>query len=238
MSDANGGTHSNVTLRQQEAWRKYRWSELTGLAAIVRFIVVVSAVFFAFMAIWTSIGWVTMNEGMLQVLEVVGSDASIVLLGVCGLVSCILYFIWKYRATANLWLLDAHVAEVRPGWAVGWYFIPLANLWMPYVAMRQLVEPFSGRAGWWWALGIVSSILTNIADRLIERARTLEAIEWGLRLAIVSWAGFAICSVLAFRLVGQITRWQMAEGVRRRADEERLRPADRPVADGSVPPSP
>ena len=54
-----------------------------------------------------------------------------------------------------------------PGWAVGWYFVPIANLWKPYQAMKEIwrasknpgnwqAETTSGFLGWWWFWWIIS----------------------------------------------------------------------------------
>ena len=45
---------------------------------------------------------------------------------------------WVYLAHANLRALGFDGGNFTPGWAVGWYFIPIANLWKPLEAMREL----------------------------------------------------------------------------------------------------
>ena len=45
---------------------------------------------------------------------------------------------WIIRAHKNLPALGADGMSITPGWAVGYFFIPFANLWKPFEAMREL----------------------------------------------------------------------------------------------------
>lgn len=49
----------------------------------------------------------------------------------------ILSGIWIVRASKNAASLMPDSKRITPGWAVGWYFIPFANLFKPYQAMRE-----------------------------------------------------------------------------------------------------
>ena len=55
-----------------------------------------------------------------------------------GVVVIVLFCIWIYRANYNARQLGATDMQFSPGWAVGWNFIPIANLWKPYQAMREI----------------------------------------------------------------------------------------------------
>lgn len=83
---------------------------------------------------------------------------------------------WTYRASANAHTLSSEMT-ISPGWAVGWYFVPIMNLFRPYQAMREIWiashlrghwgdRPTPGLLGWWWGLWIVTNILGNISFRL------------------------------------------------------------------------
>ena len=93
-----------------------------------------------------------------------------------GLAAEVVWLIWQYQATGNLWARGYRDLQTRPGWAVGWWFIPLANLAMPCVAMLELdrrstPDGAPRRAGplvvcWWtsWlAAGIVPVVGTIVA---------------------------------------------------------------------------
>jgi hypothetical protein len=86
-------------------------------------------------------------------------------------VTIVIFCIWKNRTCKNAWHLAPDAMTFTPAWAVGWYFIPIANLWKPFGAMREIirvscpVKPPLTLAGWWWALWIITSITSQISFR-------------------------------------------------------------------------
>ena len=85
-----------------------------------------------------------------------------------GLTTAILVLMWIYRANHNARQLGAADMRFTPGWAVGWYFIPIAWFWKPYQAMTEIwrasvnpsdwgATPVSPLLRWWWGLWIVPS---------------------------------------------------------------------------------
>jgi hypothetical protein len=84
---------------------------------------------------------------------------------------------WIYRAHANLRAANIDRLQFTPGWAVGWYFIPIANLFKPFGAMRELwnasFDPESnfgadspGSVKLWWGCFVIGNILSNVAFRI------------------------------------------------------------------------
>lgn len=85
---------------------------------------------------------------------------------------------WIYRANANAHAIGGDL-NVRPGWAVGWYFVPIANLFKPFEAMKEtwLASHYGGDWGrgthsdllhWWWGLWIITGFIDNIAWRVAD----------------------------------------------------------------------
>jgi hypothetical protein len=113
--------------------------------------------------------------GQIQLLEVARSGASIPpaqaeaqdgrlrLLGVIeitlGLAAGIALLAWVYRASRNAHALGAEGMAYSPGWSLGWFFVPLANLVMPYRVLRELWKASTPGAGTHWRQAPVSSIL-------------------------------------------------------------------------------
>lgn len=90
--------------------------------------------------------------------------------------SGILFLKWTYRAVANARLLRPSM-KAKPGWAVGWYFVPIAFLWKPFEYFKEAWGVSHNPASpamvftpsilrWWWGLWLVSIISSNIAGRL------------------------------------------------------------------------
>lgn len=80
-----------------------------------------------------------------------------------GLASAILVLVWIHRANYNARALGATGLKMTPGWAVGWYFVPIAWFWKPYQAMKEIWQASASPKhwwrqrgsmllGWWWGL--------------------------------------------------------------------------------------
>lgn len=82
---------------------------------------------------------------------------------------------WVYRAQRNAHALATGLSNTPP-WAVGWFFIPFANLFKPYQALKEAwqvsVSPHAwrtqggGPTGWWWGLWLTTNIVSNVGFRL------------------------------------------------------------------------
>lgn len=70
---------------------------------------------------------------------------SILLLGLVGLIAggisvatWVFFLVWMHHAAKNVRAFGQHMLEYTPGWCVGWWFIPIASLWKPFDAMREI----------------------------------------------------------------------------------------------------
>lgn len=187
------------------------------------------AVLYAFAPIGTPSWVVTVLLGLFAVLSAVllggatlpalrfhllsiGIDISQALLllvvGVC-------FLVWTYRLNRNLRVLGVAGLKFTPGWAVGYFFIPIISLWRPYQVFREIWQasdpgpaPRSGRAwqnlpapallGFWWVLLLV----TNVVDRL--SAQTPNNADTEITSAVFS----LISAVLAVAVVRVFTARQ------------------------------
>ncbi|WP_017665762.1 DUF4328 domain-containing protein [Porphyrobacter sp. AAP82] len=132
--------------------------------------------------------------------------------------SVIAISMWIYRAHANLHEAGLPALKFSPGWAVGWYFIPIANLFKPFQAMRELwtdshqtSDSFSadppGNLGAWWGLWIVGNILGNISTRL-----SLLGDGTTIQLAIALGLASSFCTLFsAWLLLGIIRQITAAQ---------------------------
>lgn len=106
-----------------------------------------------------------------------------------GIGAGIVWLIWQHHVTANLWARGIPGLKTRPGWAVGWWFIPFANLVMPYVAMREVDRRTSvdgaprrdrSMVGWWWTTYLASTVglaVVYIAVFVSQAQRFVDAVE-------------------------------------------------------------
>ena len=135
-----------------------------------------------------------------------------------AMIGCVvLVCLWIHRAHSNLHQAGLDGLEFTPGWAVGWYFIPFANLVKPYGAMRELWHASHGESGafdapapsminYWWAAWIIGNILSNIGTQISLRdpASYSTALLFGMFGSIVSTAA----AVLLLQLVQRISAAQ------------------------------
>jgi hypothetical protein len=85
-----------------------------------------------------------------------------------------LFALWIYRMQANTFALGILGLRYTPAWAVGWCFVPIANLWMPYRVMREIWCANRNPGGWqydsasgllilWWLLWLASMIYVRFS---------------------------------------------------------------------------
>ncbi|HET6715376.1 MAG TPA: DUF4328 domain-containing protein [Actinomycetota bacterium] len=118
-----------------------------------------------------------------------GAIGTVVWIGsLAFLATAVCWLVWQARAHENVWAVPGLPAPTRkPGMAVIWWFIPFANLVMPYVCVRELSTISAARAGStprrglhvvWWALflaAVVASIVAAIWPWVLIVARVAEA---------------------------------------------------------------
>ena len=124
------------------------------------------------------------------------------------------FLMWISRASKNLSALGASKQKFSPGWAVGWWFIPIAWLWVPYKVTKEIwVESHPERLrppAWvtvWWATWIVSNVLGYFSFN--PSARNLNEIIVINRLAIVSDAIHIAAALCLIIIVWRITANQI-----------------------------
>ena len=112
---------------------------------------------------------------------------------------------WTHRVCSNAYALggmEKSLNPITPGWAVGYYFIPIVSLWKPYQAMKEIwmasvdEEKPSSVLGTWWTFWILSGIIGQISLRL-----TLRGGDEGLMLILDT-----ITSVMAIPLLFAILK--------------------------------
>ncbi len=145
----------------------------------------------------------------------------------------IFFLIWLYRAFSNLPALESRNLEFSPGWAVGWWFIPFANLVKPYRVMGELwnasdsdFDPelfLSSQVGtpsiigWWWGLFIVGNIVGRISDALVNESLSFSLVALMIYCVLHGTAAYLILTIvrritseqdLRFQKLGAVNNFQ------------------------------
>ena len=119
---------------------------------------------------------------------------------VAYIANVVVFCMWIHRAYSNLPALGnpRQGLEYSPRWAVGGFFIPLANLVIPYKVTREIwaksdpairsdedfmfAQPATATlVGAWWAFWIIRNVAVNVAFRLSQDAQTPETLLWVTR---------------------------------------------------------
>jgi hypothetical protein len=79
------------------------------------------------------------QQRLTSLLEIDDRAAMIrVLQAISGLGSAVLFCVLTHRANRNARSFGQVPMAFSPGWAVGFYFIPVVALWQPYLAMKEI----------------------------------------------------------------------------------------------------
>jgi hypothetical protein len=138
-----------------------------------------------------------------------------------------LFLVWFHRAATSTRTLGRTGLSISPGWCVGWFFVPLANFYMPYKAMSELAAALdprdTGKAPGivlvWWVL-FVGRIVPRALPVLMDAAtpdRRTDLLLNVVDTAISSGAAVALFLVMRFIHDGQ-AHWALHTAAHRPAD--------------------
>jgi hypothetical protein len=117
---------------------------------------------------------------------------------------------WIFNAACNARAFGAKGLQISPGWAVGWYFVPIMGLFKPFQGMEEIwgasVSPTLWQAQrtpvllrFWWG----AWLLTNLIGTVISRFDEMSLQAFGAAFDLVAVALF-------LTVVWQVTRMQGA----------------------------
>lgn len=138
----------------------------------------------------------------------------------------VLFLLWLSRSHSNLRALRATRVEHSAGWAIGWWFVPIANLFKPFQVVREVwresdpefdelggVAPMNDGSAplsmsLWWLFWLLSNFATNAAWRLTEaKFADLDQIL-GVMFLIAGTLSLA-AAILAIVVVREISQRQL-----------------------------
>jgi hypothetical protein len=164
-------------------------------------------------------------------------DASNARIGAVAVVLLLVYIVagitflrWLHRSYCNLRELRTEHLRFTPGWAVGYWFVPVLNLWRPKQILDDLWRATDARADespetWrslpssrlvlgWWVLLIVSTLVEFYA-RSIRASSTISQAEHHNAAVIVAQLLTVATGACLYRLVGVLTQRQDARAAAR-----------------------
>lgn len=132
---------------------------------------------------------------------------------------------WIYRASANAAHLVPSEKRIGPGWAVGWFFVPIANLFFPFKAMREtwnsstrsddnLTEAVPGWITLWWFAWILSNILSQVSERMVRGSNDLSDYANSAAIDVVNAPIGIVAALLFRRLIREVSEAQTVSNTR------------------------
>ena len=201
-ASALGGDNCVDTI--EDAQRRLNFWNISAVVVILLYVAVTgtSAVLNAYAA--TQWGAFTVEFGNM-------ADMFIQLSWVAFVVSAVIVSIWIYRAHANLSVIGLDGLEFTPGWSIGWFFVPIASLVMPYRAMRELWERsgaaadvrWGGILPYWWGTFLIGGVIENIGGRMIS---DVSGTGTGILLLAIGQVTRVVCAVLLMQIIRTATR--------------------------------
>lgn len=158
-------------------------------------------------------------QGLMAFIEVLGKAAGVVydlssaLFLLTAIGTMVAWGMWTYRMAKNLNNVEFPTISFTPGWVVGWWFVPFANLFKPYLVTKELFEGSTPDAElpraprylpFWCALWIASVVMARVANRASdpEVGPMLDLVASSLGIATT-----AVMLKLVTDLTARHTRW-------------------------------
>lgn len=124
---------------------------------------------------------------------------------------------WVYRVNANAHSF-ANGLAITPGWNVGWFFVPVANLWKPFEGLRETWQASFDPSDWpavpvpmllrlWWGCWLIGNLLANVALQVARASRT-DPFTTTTPLDLIASGVLVAAAGLLIRIVQQLSRRQ------------------------------
>ena len=144
----------------------------------------------------------------------------------CSVAIFVLLVIWMWRVAKNAELLGRVQPRFGPGWTIGGWFIPFANLVIPVMVMQDLwrgSDPAtpggdpawrrskgSALVGWWWATHVLAALRFGSGGGEADSRSELERLRSSDSVAAFGSLAAIAAAVLLIRVVRGITQRQEA----------------------------
>ena len=123
------------------------------------------------------------------------NDARVELIGgvqaICYLCSMFIIFRWLYVSAKINHLSGIKGLSRGPGWSVGWFFVPFANLVMPYRALKENFRASFNNENWqankvpyyfpiWWAAFLIQNLCSGASTNMWRSIHASETFSYDL----------------------------------------------------------
>lgn len=131
----------------------------------------------------------------------------------------VIFLVWLHRSYKNLLALRAEGLTFTPGWAVGWWFIPIMNVFKPYQVVKELWKasdpsfdlknarswkeaPSTLLIPFWWAFWLLSTVKVTLSGASIN-PQNVKVLTW---VSLGTHTAYLIAGILLILLVRTISK--------------------------------
>ncbi|MEV5594710.1 DUF4328 domain-containing protein [Streptomyces sp. NPDC052496] len=140
--------------------------------------------------------------------------------------TAVVFIVWFHRSRVNAEHYTRDVCTLGRGWAIGSWFVPIGNLWLPFRVAKETwqasvqsapdgsprtVSTALVRA--WWTLWVLTIIVSRVGSTLHKRAELPDAIRQAVSVVALSDLLDIAAAVLAVLFVRKLTRMQQIPAV-------------------------
>lgn len=140
--------------------------------------------------------------------------------------TAVVFVIWFHRVRVNGQVFRPDGFTLAAGWAIGSWFVPVGNLFLPYRVAKetwqasvQLAPDGSYRrvstapVTSWWLVWVLSLVLDRVFAMVYARAETPESLGGASLLGVVTDLTVVAAAVLAVEFVRKLTALQQVKAV-------------------------
>ncbi|WP_238783563.1 DUF4328 domain-containing protein [Streptomyces monomycini] len=144
-----------------------------------------------------------------------------ILQGTLVIPTAVVFIIWFHRSRKNAEHYTRDVCTLGSGWAIGSWFIPIGNLWLPFRVAKETWQSSAQSApdgSWrkvsimpvraWWLLWVLTLVIGRIANKLYEKAELPDTIRVAVTVVALADLLDIAAAVLAILFVRKLSRMQ------------------------------
>ncbi|MET1002774.1 MAG: DUF4328 domain-containing protein [Acidimicrobiia bacterium] len=212
-----------VGLRPDAGWRRLKGLRTTLVALLVCNFITSMGVMLAVYQRLSLIDDAGGDPRALNLSQARDSDATIASVALVYLLLSaavgIVWIIWQWRCAKNVRALEIEGSKWGPGWSIGGWFVPIANIFIPFKIMQDLwrasapgLKPgdtlrsqFGSPLIWaWWLLFLFSGVITQAFGT--GGGTTLDSIRDTNNRMLLGFGLGLLSTVLAITIVVQLTQ--------------------------------
>ena len=191
------------------------YRDARGLAKVVIILLALNAVIYLALGGINALYYSVLSAEELNLDKAESVESMMVICGISMaivfLVTVIIFCVWTNRMMKNTWAIRGGNHLTTPGWAVGWYFIPLVSMWKPLGAVQQMRDAvYSGPGGLnltpWWGFWIISNVLSRISAKM--PTETIEELQTSAFFDTVTSPIDCVSAIFALLMVKKLTNKQ------------------------------